>query len=978
MEALLNRLVDALAEQSLLVCVVFLLAALASRMLRTASAHWRYLMWLMVIAKCLTPPIVNLSLPVASLPPTIAGSASDDVKAATASSYQAPPLKSDEALSQATPVVTQRRDTAKTPAAEALSPIRDSTRAVDVRAWLAAAWAIGFFSFSAFAVSRIWRTRQQLRRTRSAVDSETQELVAELSKQLGMRKAPLVYTTAAAGQPFVWGWLAGSIYLPPQFARMGDATQRRTVLMHELAHVSRRDAAMNLVQLFVQAIFFFHPLVWRANREIRKEREKCCDEIVLSSSLTSPRAYCEAIIEVMAHSVRGVHSAPALAVAGELEAVEERMAAILIPQRRFARRASWLARGAALAAACCVLPTALVVTSRAQDPTNAPTAAGTGSDSWQKGQVLEVRLVDAQTEQPLQGVALELQNAGEGIDFQDVKEFTTDVEGRALLPLTDLPPTAVRVYPTKAGYVPLRVYWEGAPWAKLPASITIPLPRGKKFGGVVKNESGEPAPGVTVQIDYWAKGEGKAPHIRANINAKVTTDEQGRWQIDKMPAEIDESELRIFYSHPDYVSDWTRPGFLPMPIYPPTSLQDFFDQTAVTTMRTGSDVSGRVVDENGAPIGGAAVNVDEQYWWHKLPPRTTTDENGEFRITGVDFGEQARLARPGQKPLYVTVQAAGYAPELIGVEKGGAIPTVTLQRGQRVGGRIVDEAGKPLEGVSVMERRWRDQQNRLGLGMKSNADGSFEIADLPADEIQYDFSKDGYMSIDGLAITPSEKEIVVTLKPPLKISGAVVDAETNEPINEFALVKGIDFDDGRAPFWQRSMTEQVAGGRYVADFNQEGFLWRLRVEAEGYLPDESRIFRPYDPDKGAIVCNFKLHKAKPLSGRVLGLKGEPLAEAEVYLATQSLNVDDRKVGYHNDNRMTKTDESGQFTFPAEVEPFCLVAIHEDGIAMTTEKEFAQSANLELKPWTADNEQLQIIRRPAPGQHVNFPPLQGKP
>jgi hypothetical protein len=233
------------------------------------------------------------------------------------------------------------------------------------------------------------------------------------------------------------------------------------------------------------------------------------------------------------------------------------------------------------------------------------------------------------------------------------------------------------------------------------------------------------------------------------------------------------------------------------------------------------------------------------------------------------------------------------------------------------------------------------------------------------------------MIIDELAMKPGDQEVIVTLKPPLKISGVVVDAETNEPINEFALVKGIDYGDGRATDWQRYMTEQIAGGRYDADFNQEGFLWRLRIEAEGYLPDESRIFRPYDPDKGEIVYNFKLHKAKPLSGTVLGLKGEPLAEADIYLATGRLNVDRRQVIYHGDSRATKSDEAGRFTFPADVEPFCLVAIHEDGIAMATEKEFAQSANLKLKPWTADNEQLQIIRRPAPGQHVDFPPLLGK-
>ena len=110
-----------------------------------------------------------------------------------------------------------------------------------------------------------------------------------------------------------------------------------------------------------------------------------------------------------------------------------------------------------------------------------------------------------------------------------------------------------------------------------------------------------------------------------------------------------------------------------------------------------------------------------------------------------------------------------------------------------------------------------------------------------------------------------------------------------------------------------------------------------------------------------------------MSGTVLNLKGEPLAGADVYLAINRVNIDDRKVIYHDGSLATKTDKAGRFTFPAEVEPFCLVAVHEDGIAMVTEKGFAESTELRIRPWTADNKQLQIIRRPAPGQYVSFPP-----
>jgi hypothetical protein len=152
---------------------------------------------------------------------------------------------------------------------------------------------------------------------------------------------------------------------------------------------------------------------------------------------------------------------------------------------------------------------------------------------------------------------------------------------------------------------------------------------------------------------------------------------------------------------------------------------------------------------------------------------------------------------------------------------------------------------------------------------------------------------------------------------------------------------------------------------------QEGFRWLLRVESEGYMPGESRVFKPYDPDKGEVTYDFKLSKAAPLAGTVLGLDGKPLANADVYLATQPMNIQDRKVSW-TENPPTKTDAAGRFELPAEVEPFCLVVVHEQGVAMITEEEFKSPPSISIQPWTDKNQRLQIIRRPAPQQSVDFP------
>ena len=121
-----------------------------------------------------------------------------------------------------------------------------------------------------------------------------------------------------------------------------------------------------------------------------------------------------------------------------------------------------------------------------------------------------------------------------------------------------------------------------------------------------------------------------------------------------------------------------------------------------------------------------------------------------------------------------------------------------------------------------------------------------------------------------------------------------------------------------------------------------------------------------------MTYDFKLKKAPSLTGAVLDSEGRPLTDTIVYLATADLNVTDRKVTYSRESRTATTDASGHFEFAPEVEPFCLVVVHEQGIEMVTETQFASSDRIYLQPWTEKNKSRQIIRRPAPGQSVDFP------
>src|SRR3954464_13730346 len=172
---------------------------------------------------------------------------------------------------------------------------------------------------------------------------------------------------------------------------------------------------------------------------------------------------------------------------------ETHMSRTFTQRRKRRHRQSCAAAVGRFCISLCVLSTAFTLTSHAANAKPA-TAAAAKPSAWQAGQVMDVLVINAQTKEPIPGVKLELQNAGPGINFQDIKVETTNAKGEAKIKLTDRPPNAVRLYPTKSGFVPLRVIWEAEPSPVMPKSITIPLEPGKAFGGKIQNEEGNPIP----------------------------------------------------------------------------------------------------------------------------------------------------------------------------------------------------------------------------------------------------------------------------------------------------------------------------------------------------------------------------------------------------------------------------------------------------------------------------------------------------
>ncbi len=328
MENYLTQITNYLLTQSWQIAIVIVVIAAVNFALKNRSAHIRYLLWLIVLAKCLVPPL--FTVPVVVLP----------------QEKMAEPVPRSSAKMPVTfgAVNTPTTEASVSPVAAATTPdITERPARLTVRQWLSFAWVAGVAVFFLFAVIKALRTDFWLWRQRKLLPSEAQTGIENLFSGLGIKTLPKVWLVDGIGQPFVWGLLRGSIYLPADFVKVNSAEHRRGVLGHELGHILRFDAAINILQILAQAVFWFHPFVWWANKKIRAEREKCCDEMAIARLGAKAKDYSSAIVNILISEYESIRPVPSLAIAGPVKNIEERIKTMMKPGKKFYKRPSLIA-----------------------------------------------------------------------------------------------------------------------------------------------------------------------------------------------------------------------------------------------------------------------------------------------------------------------------------------------------------------------------------------------------------------------------------------------------------------------------------------------------------------------------------------------------------------------------------------------------------------------------------------------------------
>ena len=202
------------------------------------------------------------------------------------------------------------------PDADVMSPLGNASflsgGAVLVLPWVVLAWMIGVLARTLW-ITRAWLSVHRLARSAAQpTDVRWVRVLEKLQRALRVDRRVGLRLSVLVDVPCVIGWLRPIILLPPAACLGLSPQQMEGVLAHELAHIKRHDFLLNSLQRIAEALLFYHPGVWWISRQIRIEREHCCDDVAVTLC-PDVVAYTRALtaLEVSRHA-----SEPLLAATG--------------------------------------------------------------------------------------------------------------------------------------------------------------------------------------------------------------------------------------------------------------------------------------------------------------------------------------------------------------------------------------------------------------------------------------------------------------------------------------------------------------------------------------------------------------------------------------------------------------------------------------------------------------------------------------
>jgi len=365
--ALLALFLPTLLGVAVRASTVLAVAGLATMLMRRTSASARHLVWASAVLVTLAIPLLTRVtprwnarvLPAAPLSSTIVSVVAPQIRSSLVSAPRGDALGiSSASTSLAGGASLGAMEIAPASTRDALvtrvsvSPERTSGESWTAAEWIALLWLAGALVVLlrlALGTVMVWNTARGATRV---VDGDWLVRAQRIARELGIVRPITLLASTEQSVPVTWG-IVYPVVLLPASAFAWDPARRQAVLVHEMAHVERFDALTQMIAQLALALLWFDPLMWIAVRRMRSERERACDDRVLSHG-THASFYAEDLLTMVRTLARNDDPAFAALAMARRSDLEGRMLAILDPRvsrRRLGQGGAIVAIGAALVVA---------------------------------------------------------------------------------------------------------------------------------------------------------------------------------------------------------------------------------------------------------------------------------------------------------------------------------------------------------------------------------------------------------------------------------------------------------------------------------------------------------------------------------------------------------------------------------------------------------------------------------------------------
>ena len=278
--------------------------------------HLAHALWLLVLLKCVTPPICHN--PVS---PFCWHWSTEEVHTQVVASDRPRLIEKLDSQSVLDPVVIranrpieENRAAMFGSAATELSTqsevaVPDSSARFHPAFWLIGLWLVGVAVIAAAALLRSVLFLRWLRTFPRRKHDALSDQLDGLARNLGVKRKVRLEVVDGPVGPAVFGFWQPRIVLPQAIVEDQTPGQLEPLLAHELIHLRRGDLWWSAVQILATCVFWFHPLVWLASKKVSRESERSCDEETVASLGCCPTEYALCLLDVLEKKQR-LRSAP--------------------------------------------------------------------------------------------------------------------------------------------------------------------------------------------------------------------------------------------------------------------------------------------------------------------------------------------------------------------------------------------------------------------------------------------------------------------------------------------------------------------------------------------------------------------------------------------------------------------------------------------------------------------------------------------